>query len=182
MLLDVNNACLLVVDIQEKLVPFVQNNQDLIKNCRWLLEVANQMDVPILASEQYPQGLGSTVSDLKLLIPNSNFMQKVHFSSCAENQCLHKIMETAKNQIVIIGIEAHICVLQTALELTHFDEKQVFVVADCISSRGKFDLNLALDRMRFHGIQIISKEMVFFEWLRQAGTDQFRELNKRFMK
>lgn len=181
MLMDVSRSLFLLIDAQEKLIPHVCNDKMLVENCRWLLQVAEKMDVPILASEQYPQGLGATVPELKSLLSPQVVSEKLHFSCVEDSNCLHQLMSTAREQIIIAGIEAHVCVLQTAMGLLHLD-KQVFVVADAISSRDANDYEMAIARMRAAGVQIVTKEMVLFEWLHQAGTDKFRQMSKAFLQ
>lgn len=181
MLLNREHSCLVLIDVQEKLTPHVQEPDTLIKNCKWLIEVANQLEVPVLASEHYSKGLSGTIPELKKLIPEDAFMQKVHFSCASDDECLNKIHALGRDQIILIGLEAHVCVLQTAIELLD-PTKEIFVVADAISSRSKKDMKMGLQRMRNHGVNIVTKEMVFFEWLKKAGTDEFRELSKQFMK
>jgi nicotinamidase-related amidase len=181
MLLNAKNSCLLLIDVQEKLTPFIYKSEELIKNCRWMLQVAARLNIPALASEQYPSGLKPTLKELSDLVPTENFMEKVHFSCTADKDCLAKINLLEKSQIVLIGIEAHVCVLQTAIGL-HAANKQVFIVADAVGSRNPYDAELAFARMRQLGIQVISKEMAFFEWVHQAGTAEYKQLSQDFLK
>lgn len=180
MLMNAQESCLLLVDVQEKLTPFVSEQVALINNCRWLLRLAKELNVMTLISEQYPKGLGNTIPELQNIIKDTAYA-KVHFSCASDGSCMHAITATNRNQIIVIGIEAHVCVLQTAIEL-QLENKQVFVVADAVSSRNVEDKDIALARMRMLGIQIVTKEMVFFEWLRQAGTAEFKRLSQEFMK
>jgi nicotinamidase-related amidase len=181
MLLQAVDSCLLLIDVQEKLTPLIYESEALIKNCDWMMRLAQRLQVPTLVSEHYPKGLGFTVKPLNSLAPAENFMEKVHFSCVADKACLSKIKFAEKNQIILIGIEAHVCVLQTAIGLKE-QGKQVFVVADAVGSRDLQDKKLALKRMRQLGIQIISKEMAFFEWIHQAGTPEFKQLSKEFLQ
>lgn len=181
MLLNAKDSCLLLIDVQEKLTPLIHESEKLIKNCRWMMQLAQRLNVPVMVSEHYSKGLGRTIPELKSLAPVENFMEKVHFSCAADTNCLSKINLAEKNQIVLIGIETHVCVLQTAIGL-HEKGKQVYVVADAVGSRDPQDKKLALKRMQHLGIQIVSKEMVFFEWLYQAGTPEFKQLSQEFMK
>ena len=181
MLMKAEKSCLLMVDVQEKLVGAVHKHQRLLDNCAWLMQVATVVDVPMLVSEQYPQGLGSTVAPLRALAPDNTFMSKMHFSCGADDDCMARIEQMDRKQFVIAGIEAHVCVLQTAINLREAS-KEVFLVADAVSSRHPRDAQLAIERMREAGIQIVTKEMVLFEWAYQSGTAQFKELSKRFLK
>ena len=181
MLMNANKSMLLVVDLQEKLTPHVVDHQELTEYCAWLMELANTLEIPTLVSEHYPKGLGHTLSALKSHVAQENILEKVHFSCASESKCLEAIHGFGRKQIVIVGIEAHVCILQTAIELLEQD-LDVFVVADAISSRALSDKQMALGRMRHVGVQIVTKEMVFFEWVHKAGTPQFKELSQRFLK
>lgn len=181
MLLSADQSMLLVVDIQEKLTPLVENSQQLIDNSVWLLKLAQALNIPALASEHYVKGLGKTIKPLRELLSDDQIMHKVHFSCAADEGCVKEINSTQKQQVVITGIEAHICVLQAAIGLQE-QGKQVFVVADAVASRSRVDYKYGLKRLIHSGVQVVTKEMVFFEWLHQAGTEQFKTLLKDFMK
>jgi nicotinamidase-related amidase len=181
MLLQKQDSCVLLIDVQEKLFPLVQQHEQLLSNCQWLLSLAKQLDVPTLISEQYPQGLGSTVAALRELLPTNEPMTKMHFSCVADDACWQRIQAVEREQFILMGIEAHVCVLQTAVDLLLAD-KEVYVVADAISARSELDKSLALTRMQDLGVQIISREMVLFEWAERAGTDEFKALSKTFLK
>lgn len=181
MLMDANSSCLLVVDIQEKLTPLVMNHKKLVDNAFWLMSLAREMDVPIRVTEHYPKGLGATVEHLKPLYQPKHVLTKVHFSIAGDDACLSSIKALGKKQCILTGIETSVCVLQTALELK---EKgyDVFVVVDAVSARYERDHFIAINRMRDNGIHVVTKEMVFFEWQRQAGTPQFKTLSQTFIK
>jgi nicotinamidase-related amidase len=174
------DSVLLLVDMQEKLVPLVLNQDSLVSRCHWLLKLAAQLHVPVVTSEQYPKGLGPTIARLSSAIPHQKIIEKVHFSCMQEPNYVQILRQQAKNQLVFCGIEAHVCVLQTALEskTSGFD---VFVVVDAVSSRSELDYNYGLTRMKQAGIHLITTEMVFFEWLRQSGFPNFKELSKEFI-
>lgn len=185
MLLKADRSLLLVVDVQEKLVPAIHDHERLVENCAWLLDVAREMGVPRRVSEQYPKGLGPTVAALRERVEPEELMEKVHFSCIAEEECRANLLEAGREQIVVAGIEAHVCVLQTVLNLVELGAasgKSVFVVADAVSSRDPRNVELALARMRQAGAQIVSREMVAFEWAHKAGTDRFRRLSKVYLK
>ena len=179
MLMQCDDATLLVVDIQDKLLPAVLDPQGLVERAGWLMRAANDLGLPVVLSEQYPSGLGHTVEALRQLCPDAPTVEKKHFSCVAEH-CLPDSL-LARRQVILIGMEAHVCVLQTALEL-HAAGKEVYLVADAVSSRAPGDVHLALERMRAAGVQIVSREMVVFEWLRQAGTDSFRAISREFLR
>jgi nicotinamidase-related amidase len=180
MLIAAGKSRLLIVDVQEKLVPTIHEGARVIENCAWLAKLAQRLDVPVIASEQYAKGLGPTVAQLKELLPEDGIGHKVHFS-CVAADCLKDLPGAERDQVIVAGIEAHVCVLQTAFDL-HRSGNEVFVVADAISSRNPQDAAMGIERMRGAGIPIVTREMVFFEWLRQAGTQRFKELSAEFLQ
>jgi nicotinamidase-related amidase len=181
MLIKANNSCFLMIDVQEKLIGAVQNSQQILDNCAWLLRLSQFMAIPVLVSEQYPKGLGETVSELLPFIPEESLMEKIHFSCVSSEPCLTQIEETGCHQFILAGIESHVCVLQTALELQEIG-KEVFVVSDAVSSRHPHDKEMALARLRDVGIHIVTREMVLFEWAHQAATEKFRQLSREFLR
>ena len=181
MLIKSERSCLLAIDIQEKLVPALHEAPQLVTRCAWLTAIAGRFEIPILASEQYPKGLGHTVAEVAGLLPADAVMEKVRFSCTAESGCMDRIDAMGRDQWVLMGAEAHVCVLQTALGLLKAG-KEVYLVADCVSSRDPRNVELAFARMRAEGVRIVSREMVAFEWLYQAGTDRFREISREFLR
>lgn len=180
MLLNKDDSLVVLIDVQEKLAPAVQDSSAFINRCEWILRLAQQLNVPILGSEQYPKGLGSTLANLKSYLTTNACIEKIHFSCMHEPNYLTRLHELNKNQMILIGIEAHVCVLQTALEMKEagFD---VYVVVDAVSSRKELDLKYGLKRMKQEGVHLVTSEMVFFEWLRHAGTPVFKSLSKEFL-
>ncbi|MBK8508828.1 MAG: hydrolase [Candidatus Competibacter sp.] len=181
MLMKAETSCLLVVDFQERLMPAIHQADQVVANGVWLIQIARRLDVPVLASEQYPRGLGHTVSAIRELLPEDAFVEKTHFSCAAELDCMRRIDLLDRPQVVLVGAEAHVCVLQTALGL-RMAGKDVYLVADGVSSRSPTDVQLALERMRAEGVRIVSREMVAFEWLHQAGTESFRAISREFLR
>ncbi len=179
MLIDLAQATLLVVDIQEKLVPAVLNSEAHVQRVGWLLDVARDMDLPVVFSEQYPAGLGATLPVLRQRVPTAPVVEKLHFS-CVAGQCLPDSL-LARPQVLLVGMEAHVCVLQTALELKALG-KDVFVVADCITSRAQIGLDTALIRYQQEGVRLVTREMVLFELLRASGTPLFRQMSKQYLR
>jgi nicotinamidase-related amidase len=180
MLIDAGRSVLLVVDVQERLLPAIHDGPRVLEQCLWLARLAQRLGVPVVASEQYPRGLGPSVPALRECLPPAAFVEKVHFS-CVADGCLQPLPVFPREQWVVAGSEAHVCVLQTVLDL-RLAGKQVFVVAEAVGSRDPQDRELALARMRHHDVQIVSREMVAFEWLGRAGTDLFREINREFIR
>lgn len=180
MLIDARNSTLLVVDVQGKLVPAVAGWQSLLDHVIWLIRVARRLEVPVLACEQYPQGLGPTHPAVAVELPPGCIASKLHFSAVA-GACHGFERAAGKAQIVVCGMETHVCVLQTVMELLE-SGKRVFVVEEAVGSRRDSDKALALARMREAGASIVSREMVAFEWLRRADSDVFRDVSKTFLR
>ena len=181
MLIKADQSCLLVIDIQEKLMAALPDRERVIANSAWLIQIANELRLPLLASEQYPKGLGPIVPAVRRWLPEGAFMEKTHFACTAEPVCWERMSAIARQQWILVGAEAHVCVLQTALGLLEAGRK-VYVVADAVASRRLEDTELALARLRAEGAQVVTREMVAFEWLQQAGTDLFRDISRRFLR
>jgi nicotinamidase-related amidase len=175
-LLDRTASKLLIVDVQEKLVPLIADAGRMIANSRRLIAGAKILGVPAFATEQYPKGLGPTVPALKALF--DSIPDKLAFS-CAEVLSWGTAAEQSDNryQIVVAGIEAHVCVLQTVFDLLAAGF-QVFVPADAVASRGELDWKLALDRMSSGGAVITTTESVLFEWCERSGTPEFKQISQ----
>ena len=180
MLIDVERATLLVVDIQDRLLPAVRDPDTLLARVDWLLRAAETVGLPTVFTEQYPQGLGGTAPVIDALIQPTEKIEKIHFSAVAEGNLLSQPAAQRK-QWVVCGTESHVCVQQTVLDLLAAG-REVAVVEEAVGSRQARDKTLALERMRQHGAQIVSREMVAFEWLHQANTPEFRALLKGFIR
>ena len=177
MLIERANSQLLVVDMQERLVPVMAERERVVTACGTLLQAANALAVPVLASEQYPKGLGRTVADLEPLIDPARRREKIEFSCYANAAIRASLAETGRKHVILAGIEAHVCVLQTALELAGTGYA-VFVVADAIASRRAESREIALRRLASAGTTVVTVEMVLFEWLRSAADPEFRTLSR----
>lgn len=169
---------LVMIDMQVKLASVMPAEalQSVVKNCGVLAQAAHFLAVPTILTEQYPQGLGETIPEIKQHLPNSKPITKTAFSACGEpkfNQQLHR----DKPQIILAGMEAHICVLQTALTLLQAG-KQVFVLEDAIISRCSANKANALARLRDAGCVISNTESVVFEWLGDASHEAFKAISK----
>jgi nicotinamidase-related amidase len=176
MLMSAAESCLLVVDMQARLVPSMATPQTVVDNARILIEAAKRLDVPLLVSEQYPRGLGPTVPEIAALVPADRTLQKMHFSCIGDAGFAGRFREIGRRQAVVAGVEAHVCVLQTAEDLLAAGV-ETFVVADATSSRTEDSHAAAMDRLRGAGARIVTTEMVVFEWLAKAGTPEFKELS-----
>ena len=180
MLIDAKRTTLLLIDLQERLAPAIHDVDAVLRHNLWLTDIAKQLAIPVIATVQYPKGLGPTVPALaEKLLPEQIF-EKIHFSAVADG-CLQKLPDYSRDQIVLTGTEAHVCVLQTALDLLAAG-KQVFVVAEAIGSRRPEDRLFAIERLRQEGCRIVTREMVAFEWLHRAGTEQFRQISRDFLR
>jgi nicotinamidase-related amidase len=179
MLIEAQKSTLLLVDVQERLLPAMAVPEEVVKRCSILLKAARALDVPVAVSEQYPKGLGHTVPELKAEIGNAPVFEKLAFS-CWKDAAIKDHMighhERQRPLVILAGIEAHVCVLQTAADLS-VAGFGVFAVADAMSSRAPSSHALALDRMRQSGVSVVNTEMVVFELLKQAGTAEFKALS-----
>ncbi|MCZ4305472.1 isochorismatase family protein [Zoogloeaceae bacterium G21618-S1] len=173
-------SSLLVIDLQARLLPAIEQGGEVIAHTVWLMQIARQLGVPTVLTEQYPRGLGPTAPQILAEAEGAHHVEKICFSSHSES----RLTDTAvadRSQVVVCGTEAHVCVLQTVLDLKAVG-KSVFVVEEGIGSRQARDKALAIARMRAHGIEIVSREMVAFEWLERAGTEVFRSISKNFIR
>jgi len=169
------DSLLLVVDIQQKLAPAIHDNAQVTANSVRLLEGARQLGVPAFVSEQYVKGLGPSLEAIRTAAVDAHFFEKTHFSCAAEPGVLDLLRAARRAQIILTGTETHVCVLQTAFGLLAAGF-EVYLVADASSTRTPENRAAAIERMRAAGIGIVTTEMVLFEWLHQAGTDDFRQL------
>ncbi len=179
-MLEKRRSQLMIIDVQEKLYPVTQHPGPVIERCSILLEAAYELDLPVIISEQYPRGLGPTSSRLLKYAGDAVFFKKMSFS-CLRDEAIRTHIDHehswGRDQIVIGGMEAHVCVLQTALDLKDAGY-EVYVVADAVTSRTASSRRLALARMRAAGVSVINTEMALFEWLEHAGTPEFKTLSR----
>jgi len=180
MLIKSDQSMLLLIDLQEKLAPAIDDIAAVLRHNLWLVDVAQRLSVPVGATIQYPAGLGPLVPELGTRIQPDQIVEKIHFSAVTGGS-LETLPDFSRRQIVLTGTETHVCVLQTALDLLALG-KEVFVVAEAVGSRRLTDKELGLARLRQEGCRIVSREMVAFEWLRQAGTDMFRQISREFLR
>lgn len=175
MLIDSRDSLLLIVDVQERLAPAIAGGAAVEARIATLVRGARRLGVPVLASEQYPQGLGPTVPGLAALLEPAERLAKRAFSCAAEETFLAALRGKGRGQIVICGMEAHVCVLQTALGLAAAGFS-VFAVADAMGSRDPANRDVGLTRMTALGVQPVTAEMVLFEWLGRSDHEAFRDL------
>ncbi|MDH5489583.1 MAG: hydrolase [Rhodospirillaceae bacterium] len=177
MLIDKEQSVLMVIDIQERLLPVMNEPDMVVENTKRLIKGASILAVDMVASEQYPKGIGHLVDAVSSLLSDGVVREKDTFSCMADDSFAGHFNALNKTQAIICGIEAHVCVLQTTIELINRGVK-VFVVSDATSSRTAPNHKAGLDRAKSAGAEIVTTEMVLFEWLRRAGTPEFKEISK----
>jgi nicotinamidase-related amidase len=173
-----SDSALVVIDIQEKLLPPIYEKERLIRNSQLLIRLARILDLPVIATTQYSKGLGPIVPEIASLLPNIAPLEKLEFG-CFENAefCAGIAEIRGRNTLLLCGMETHICVLQTAFGALNLG-RNVHVAADAVSSRTELNWKLGLDRMRAAGAVISSAEMMIYELLGKSGTPAFKEMLK----
>ncbi|WP_371381350.1 hydrolase [Sporomusa aerivorans] len=170
-----SDSVLLMIDIQEKLYPHMENKEALRQKVSTLLEGGKALGVPLLAARQYPQGLGATIEEFRPYF--TDYYDKMTFSCCGNENLTGKLQATKCKNVIIAGIEAHICVLQTVVDLKALGYLPV-VVADAVSSRNHHDYEFALRRMEYEGAILTTVESILFELCGQAGSDVFKTISR----
>ena len=173
--LTARHGALLVVDMQEKLLAVMQDREPLIENIVRLVRGAREMDMPVWATEQYPRGLGPTVPSIAALIPERP--AKLIFHCCGVPQLLEQLYGRHIRHVTVVGVEAHVCVSQTAIELLDLGFR-VQVPADAVTSRNRFDWEFALRRVERGGAVLSTTEAVLFEWLETADRPEFKVISE----
>ena len=175
--LEAEQCVLLVVDIQEKLLPPIFNQESLVKNSQLLIRLAKILSIPVMVTTQYSKGLGSTVPDIASLLTDVPAFDKLEFSCFGSDQFRTRLksLPGSRNTVLLCGMETHICVMQTALGALN-GGYLVHVASDAVGSRAEWNWKIGLDRMRAAGAVISSTEMMMYELLRCSGTPQFKEL------
>lgn len=171
------NTVGLVIDIQERLFPVMNEKETLLKNCQTLVKGLGELNIPMVVSQQYTKGLGETIPEIKSLIPDFEYIEKKDFSCWDTPEIADKLKELEAKNIIICGIESHVCVLQTAIDLKAAGLNPI-VVMDCVSSRSAANYNLAKERFRNEEIIMTSYESILFELTRSAGAPEFRAISK----
>lgn len=178
MLLNRADLHLLVVDVQERLMPAMHEPDRVLGRIGVLLAAARRLDIPVTVTEQYPQGLGPTVEPVRAALGNdAPIFAKTAFSAAGDPPTMARIEAVGRRQVVVVGVEAHVCVLQTALGLKARGYEPL-LVADAVSSRKPQSVELAVERLRGAGVPAVDVEMVLFEALGAAGTPEFKELSR----
>ncbi|MCP5517072.1 MAG: hydrolase [Verrucomicrobiales bacterium] len=172
-----DRTALLVVDFQERLLPAIHDPESVVAAAVQLIRGARELDVPVLLTEQYPRGLGPTVEPVRTAVGALTAFEKTAFSAWGAAGLPERLRDLGAADILLCGIEAHVCVCQTALDLLDAGFR-VFVAEDAVSSRTRANRTIGLDRMRQAGALPVSVEMVLFELLTRAGTEEFKRVLK----
>jgi nicotinamidase-related amidase len=176
-MLDIRNCCLVVVDVQGKLAQLMHGKEVLFKNVQILIQAAKILDIPILWCQQCPDALGPTLPEIEQLLTDNEPINKAAFSCCGDEQFNIRLNELARNQVILCGIETHVCICQTAIDLLR-KGFGVDVVADAVSSRTLENKQIAIERMTAEGVNISCTEMALFELLKTAEHSKFRQVAK----
>jgi nicotinamidase-related amidase len=177
-LIEVKESLLLVVDVQEKLWPHIASKEEVRDQCRMLIEGALLLQVPIMVSEQYPKGLGSTLPELRQAAgEHAQYCEKTSFGCFGDSVITDRIIRRDLPWLVLCGIESHVCVLQTALEGLA-KGLQVAVVEDAVGSRDENNHRVAMERIRDAGGMMVTVEMVLFEWMRTSKHPSFKDISR----
>jgi len=174
-MLDIQQCCLTVVDVQGKLAQLMHGREALFKNVQILIQAAKILNIPILWCQQVPEALGPTVPEIAELLENNEPINKAAFSCCGEEKFNTRLKDLARNQVLLCGIETHVCIYQTAIDLLRQDF-HVEVIADAVSSRALENKQIALNRLAAEGAKITCTETVLFELLKTAEHPQFRQI------
>jgi len=171
--IDRSNSAVFLIDVQERLFPKMFDRDNMLNAIETILKAAKILSVPIYSFEQYPKGLGVTVSEIQPYLDRAKHFEKTSFSGCGAKEL--DLAKMPYKQVVLVGIEAHVCVLQTAADLLDAGFA-VFVPQEAVSSRKDTDCKIALKRMRQMGAQIVSLESTLFEWMQNACCPEFKTI------
>lgn len=174
-LLDIDRSRVLLIDVQERFIPVIEGAETVVQQCVRIIRGAQLLGVPVHATEQYPKGLGPTVPELNSLV--GDCPEKMEFSSANSFEWSRQSGPEDRDQIVLVGIEAHVCMIQTALDLLSRGFR-VFVPADATSSRLRSNCEVALARMTASGVTVTCVESVLFEWCQTAAHPQFKQISQ----
>ena len=169
--------CLVVVDVQEKLFPVMYEKHTLLNNLSVLIKGFQLLELPIIITEQVPNKLGKTINDVSSLFNKIDAIDKSTFSCAGEPEFIKRLDQTGADKIILAGIESHVCVYQTALDLLK-QRRKVEIIVDCISSRNLNNHNVAVEMMKVKGVSLNTTEMLLFSIQKSASGDTFRKLVK----
>lgn len=175
-ILNIEDSIVMIIDVQEKLLNAVFNKASLEKKATTIANTAKILGIPVIVTEQYPKGLGATVETLKEVLPeNTQYFEKTAFSALENNDVLEALKNSGKKQVVIFGIETHICVSQTTNALIQ-EGFEVSVIRDACGSRSELEYLAGLERMKDNGAHVLTTEIALFEWLKGAKHPKFKEV------
>ena len=175
-ILNIEDSIVMIIDVQEKLLNAVFNKASLEKKATTIANTAKILGIPVIVTEQYPKGLGATVESLKEALPeNTQYFEKTAFSALENNDVLEALKNSGKKQVVIFGIETHICVSQTTNALIQ-EGFEVSVIRDACGSRSELEYLAGLERMKDNGAHVLTTEIALFEWLKGAKHPNFKEV------
>ncbi len=175
-ILNIEDSVVMIIDVQEKLLNAVFNKASLEKKATTLANTAKILEIPVIVTEQYPKGLGATVETLREVLPeNTQYFEKTAFSALENNDVLEALKNSGKKQVVIFGIETHICVSQTTNALIQ-EGFEVSVIRDACGSRSELEYLAGLERMKDNGAHVLTTEIALFEWLKGAKHPKFKEV------
>lgn len=178
MLITCSNTIAFVVDVQERLFPHINNHSTLETNINTLINGLKALEVQTFVFEQYTKGLGTTIPSIKQSLGESYIpSEKICFSVLGDDANVKLLRDTNKKRVIVCGIETHVCILQTALDLIERGYTPVIPI-DCVGSRSEYDHLVAVERLRTEGAIITTKESILFELLRIAGTEQFKAISQ----
>jgi len=166
-----------VIDVQKRLFPFISENEKISANIVKLIKGLKVLGINIITTVQYSKGLGDTIEPIQEALGNYKHMEKMSFSCCGFDDFISSLKSSGKKNVIICGIESHVCVLQTVIDLLENGFNPV-LIEDCVSSRNLNDKKIAVERMRQEGAKISTYESILFELLEVSGTDTFKEISK----
>lgn len=171
-----DNTALVVIDVQEKITNVMHEKAFLLENLKRLIQGAQVLDIPLLVTEQYPKGLGATVNAIRNVLEDYNPIEKIAFSCCDDDNFMSTLENSDRKNLLIAGIETHVCVYQTVMQLLE-QQYHIEIVADAVSSRQLYNKELALNKLRDYGADISSVEMALFELQEIASGDRFKKIS-----
>ncbi len=172
-----NETAAIVIDVQEKLFPLIHEHDQLAKNMSILIQGLKILGVPMIVTQQYTKGLGETIGAIKETIGDYHHIEKMSFSCCGDEGFMSELKKLNKKNVILMGIESHVCVLQTALDLIA-ENFQPVLIEDCVSSRKPNDKRIAVKRIKQAGAIVSTCESILFELTEVSGTDLFKSIVK----
>lgn len=174
-MLEIEKSCLVIVDVQGKLAQLMHDKQTLFDNIEILIKAAGILDIPIINCRQYPKALGDTIDQLAGHLEGIDPVDKLCFSCLGSEEFAQKLDQIDRPDIILTGIETHVCIYQTAMDLLNTDHS-VHLITDAVSSRKSSDRQTAIERMRTEGVKLSTTEMVLFELLKTAKHEKFKQI------